>query len=216
MTNPSHRERLEGALARIADPSGEGARACLTVYARRRARRRRGGWTQEVRTPARPLDGRIVTIKDLFDVKGEPTRAGFEDQGQCAARHEGPPAIARLRAAGAVIVAKSNMTEFAFSAMGINPHYGTPGNPADRRRVRAAPHPGRRVSAADGLCDIAIGTDTGAPAASRRISAASSATSRLRAWYPRTAPPALLHPRFHRTAGKDRRRLRQRPCGAVG
>ena len=81
-----------------------------------------------------PLDGAIVTIKDLFDVAGEPTRAGSK-----VLAEEAPPAAAdaaivrRLRAAGAVIVAKTNMTEFAFSGVGANPHFGTPGNPRDRR-----------------------------------------------------------------------------------
>ena len=67
----------------------------------------------------------------------------------------------RLRQAGAVIVAKTNMTEFAFSALGINPHFGTPGNPADRARAPGGSSSGAAVSAADGLCDIAIGSDTG-------------------------------------------------------
>ena len=67
----------------------------------------------------------------------------------------------RLRAAGAVIVAKTNMTEFAFSGIGANPHYGTPGNPRDRARVPGGSSAGAPVAVADGMCDIAIGTDTG-------------------------------------------------------
>src|SRR5205085_5632789 len=67
----------------------------------------------------------------------------------------------RLRAAGAVIVAKTNMTEFAFSGVGLNPHYGTPGNPADRTRVPGGSSSGAAVAAADHMCEIAIGTDTG-------------------------------------------------------
>ena len=75
----------------------------------------------------------------------------------------------RLRAAGAVIVAKTNMTEFAFSGVGMNPHYGTPGNPADRTRIPGGSSSGAAVAAADGMCEIAIGTDTGG---SSRIPAA--------------------------------------------
>src|SRR5438105_1986179 len=71
------------------------------------------------------------------------------------------PVVRRLRAAGAVIVAKTNMTEFAFSILGINPHYGTPGNPADRTRVPGGSTSGGAVAVADGMCEIAIGSDTG-------------------------------------------------------
>src|SRR5208282_4807885 len=69
--------------------------------------------------------------------------------------------VQRLRAAGAVIVAKTNMTEFAFSGIGANPHFGTPGNPRDRKRVPGGSSAGAPVAVADGMCDIAIGTDTG-------------------------------------------------------
>jgi aspartyl-tRNA(Asn)/glutamyl-tRNA(Gln) amidotransferase subunit A len=162
MTKNSHRERLEAALERISDPKGEGARACLTVYAQEArgaadAADGRNRFGRELGA----LDGRIVTIKDLFDVKGEPTRAGSKIRAGFPPATEDAPILRRLRAAGAVIVAKTNMTEFAFSAMGINPHYGTPGNPADRARVPGGSSSGAAVSAADGFCDIAIGTDTG-------------------------------------------------------
>jgi aspartyl-tRNA(Asn)/glutamyl-tRNA(Gln) amidotransferase subunit A len=69
--------------------------------------------------------------------------------------------VQRLRAAGAVIIAKTNMTEFAFSGIGANPHFGTPGNPRDRTRVPGGSSSGAAVAVADGMCDIAIGTDTG-------------------------------------------------------
>ena len=109
-----------------------------------------------------PLDGAIVTIKDLFDVAGEVTRAGSKvlaEEGKPAAADA--PVVQRLRAAGAVIVAKTNMSEFAFTGIGINPHYGTPGNPADRARVPGGSSSGAAVAAADGMCEIAIGSDTG-------------------------------------------------------
>src|SRR5262249_59024065 len=117
MTNRPVRDRLEQALDRIADPKGEGARTCLTVYAERaRAAadaadtRARGGMALG------PLDGAIVSIKDLFDVAGEATRAGsMVLAAEAAPAARDPPAVRRLLAGGAVIVAKTNMSEFAFS-----------------------------------------------------------------------------------------------------
>src|SRR5580704_4108164 len=163
MKRASCRDRLEQALARIADPQGEGACACPIVYAdaARAAAdaadaRARHGMTLG------PLDGAILTIKDLFDVAGEPTRAGSKvlaEEAVPAVRDA--PAIRRLRQAGGVIVAKTNMTEFAFSAIGANPHFGTPGNPADRARVPGGSSAGAGVAVADGMCEIAIGSDTG-------------------------------------------------------
>jgi aspartyl-tRNA(Asn)/glutamyl-tRNA(Gln) amidotransferase subunit A len=165
------RERLENALSRIADPAGEGARACLTVYAEAAAAaadaadaRARDGISLG------PLDGAIVAIKDLFDVAGEVTRAGSKviaEEGKPATQDA--PAVRRLRAAGAVILAKTNMTEFAFSGIGMNPHFGTPGNPADRARIPGGSTSGGAVAAADAMCEIAIGSDTGG---STRIPAA--------------------------------------------
>jgi aspartyl-tRNA(Asn)/glutamyl-tRNA(Gln) amidotransferase subunit A len=108
------------------------------------------------------LDGAIVSIKDLFDVAGEVTRAGSKvlaDEGRPATADA--PVVRRLRQAGAVIVAKTNMTEFAFSGIGANPHFGTPGNPADRARIPGGSSSGGAVAAADGMCDISIGSDTG-------------------------------------------------------
>ena len=166
----SARDRLEQALARIADKSGEGARACLTVYADAAraaadaadARARAGG-------SLGPLDGSIVSIKDLFDVVGEPTRVGSIILRDAPSAKADAVAVRRLRAAGAVIVAKTNMAEFAFTGIGANPHYGTPGNPADRSRVPGGSSSGAAVAAADGMCEIAIGSDTGG---STRIPAA--------------------------------------------
>jgi aspartyl-tRNA(Asn)/glutamyl-tRNA(Gln) amidotransferase subunit A len=164
------RDRLEGALARIGDPSGEGARTFLTLYqdaAREAAdaadRRARSG------TTLGPLDGVVVSIKDLFDVAGEPTRAGSKTLADAPAAASDAPVVRRLRQAGAVIVGKTNMSEFAFTGVGANPHFGTPGNPADRARVPGGSSSGAAVAAADGMCEISIGTDTGG---STRIPAA--------------------------------------------
>jgi aspartyl-tRNA(Asn)/glutamyl-tRNA(Gln) amidotransferase subunit A len=156
-------ERLEAALSRIDDPAGEGARACLTVY-REQALAAAQAADARARTGVSlgPLDGKIVSLKDLFDVAGEVTRAGSKvlaDEGKPAERDA--PIVQRLRGAGAVIIAKTNMSEFAFTGIGVNPHYGTPGNPADRARVPGGSSSGAAVTVGDGMCDIAIGTDTG-------------------------------------------------------
>ncbi|WP_300302096.1 amidase [Ferrovibrio sp.] len=164
------RERLEACLARIADPAGEGSRAFTRLYADRArteaeaadARARQG-------LPLGPLDGRIVSVKDLFDMPGEPTTAGSKLLRDASPATTMAPAIARLRQAGAVIIGKTNMTEFAFSGVGINPHYGTPGNPADRSRIPGGSSSGGAVSVADGMAEITIGSDTGG---STRIPAA--------------------------------------------
>ncbi len=166
----SARDRLEAALSRIADPAGEGARACHTVYVdTARAAADAADARSRSGISLGPLDGAIVTIKDLFDVAGEPTRAGSRILVDAPPAAADAPIVRRLRAAGAVIVAKTNMTEFAFSGVGMNPHYGTPGNPADRARVPGGSSSGAAVAAADEMCDIAIGTDTGG---STRIPAA--------------------------------------------
>jgi aspartyl-tRNA(Asn)/glutamyl-tRNA(Gln) amidotransferase subunit A len=156
------RERLEEALSRIADPAGEGVRACLTVY-REAARISADAADARVRAgiPLGPLDGTIVSVKDLFDVAGEPTRAGSKILADAPPAAADAPAIHRLRAAGCVIVAKTNMAEFAFTGIGLNPHYGTPGNPADRTRIPGGSSSGAAVAVADGMCEIAIGSDTG-------------------------------------------------------
>ncbi|MFN3657025.1 MAG: amidase [Pseudolabrys sp.] len=171
MTRVTARERLEIALSRIDDPNGEGVRACLTVY-REQARADAEAADARARhgVSLGPLDGTIVSIKDLFDVAGEVTRAGSKvvaEEGKPAASDA--PVVRRLRAGGAVIVARTNMTEFAFSGVGMNPHYGTPGNPADRARIPGGSTSGGAVAVGDGMCDVAIGSDTGG---STRIPAA--------------------------------------------
>ena len=166
----SARDRLEDALARIADPKGEGARACLTVYTdTARAAADAADARARAGLSLGQLDGIVVSIKDLFDVAGEPTRAGSKVLADAPAASNDAPVVRRLRAAGSVIIAKTNMTEFAFSIFGANPHYGTPGNPADRTRVPGGSSGGGAVAVADGMCEVAIGSDTGgstrAPAA---------------------------------------------------
>ena len=163
MKQASCRDRLEQALACIADPKGEGARACLTVYADKARAAADAADARVARSASLgPLDGAIVSVKDLFDVAGEPTRAGSKILAEEAKPAAADAAIvSRLRAAGAVIVAKTNMTEFAFSGIGANPHFGTPGNPRDRTRVPGGSSAGAPVAVAGGMCEIAVGSDTG-------------------------------------------------------
>ncbi|HTQ34835.1 MAG TPA: amidase [Stellaceae bacterium] len=156
------RALVDAALARIADPAGEGARTFTKVYAdEARAvadaqdQLRRAGYV------ASPLAGLPLSIKDLFDVAGEVTLAGSTALDDRPSATADALIVARLKAAGAVIIGKTNMTEFAFSGVGINPHYGTPGNPYDRARVPGGSSAGAPVSVADGQAVVAIGTDTG-------------------------------------------------------
>ncbi len=120
-----------------------------------------------------PLDGAIVSIKDLFDVAGETTAAGSVILGEAPPAAADAPVVARLRRAGAVIMAKTNMSEFAFSAVGLNPHTGTPGNAADPARIPGGSSSGAGVSVGQGTSDISIGSDTGG---SVRIPAALNGT----------------------------------------
>ena len=109
------------------------------------------------------LSGIPVSIKDLFDVAGQTTTAGSTVLVSAAPAQADCPAVARLRAAGAVLVGRSNMVEFAFSGVGINPHYGTPINPADRGtdRIPGGSSSGAAVSVATGAALVGLGSDTG-------------------------------------------------------
>ena len=158
------RALVEASLAAISYPGGEGARAFVAVYADQArasadamdALRRAG------RAPG-PYAGVPVSLKDLLDVAGEPTLAGSRalDGQPPAVAHA--PVVARLLAAGFVPVGRTNMTEFAFSGLGINPHHGTPLSPWDRagRRIPGGSSSGAAVSVADGMAVVGIGTDTG-------------------------------------------------------
>jgi aspartyl-tRNA(Asn)/glutamyl-tRNA(Gln) amidotransferase subunit A len=156
------RALVEEALARIADPGGEGKRVFVKVYAdAARAAAEAQDRLRAVGYLASPLAGLPVSIKDLFDVAGEVTLAGSKALDDTPPATADAPIVARLKAAGAVIIGRTNMTEFAFSGVGINPHYGTPGNPYDRSLIPGGSSAGAPVSVADGMAAVAIGTDTG-------------------------------------------------------
>ncbi len=109
------------------------------------------------------LAGLPVSIKDLLDVAGETTLAGSIVLRDADPAVADAPVVARLRRAGAAIIGKTNMTEFAFSGVGLNPHYGTPSNPADAlvARIPGGSSSGAAVSVAAGVCMAGIGSDTG-------------------------------------------------------
>ncbi|WP_052452018.1 amidase [Noviherbaspirillum autotrophicum] len=110
-----------------------------------------------------PLAGLPVSVKDLTDIAGETTLAGSTILGAMPPATADAPAVQRLRSAGAAILGKTNMTEFAFSGVGLNPHYGTPANPADDSvmRIPGGSSSGAAVSVASGLCVAGLGSDTG-------------------------------------------------------
>ncbi len=158
------RHLVEESLARIADPAGEGARAFIKVHAAgARASAdaidllRRAG-----RAPG-PLAGIPFGVKDLADIAGDPTPAGSTVLADARPAAANAPVIQRAIDAGLVIMGRTNMTEFAFSGLGINPHYGTPKSPWDRAtgRIPGGSSSGTGVAVADGMVFAGLGTDTG-------------------------------------------------------
>src|SRR6187455_1417193 len=130
----SSRELVEQALARIADPAGEGARAFMKVHAESaRADAMQADRLRKAGVRRSAVDGLPVSLKDLFDVAGDVTRAGSKIRINEPKAIRDAPVVARLRAAGAVFVGRTNMVEFAFGGVGFNPHYGTPKNPYQRK-----------------------------------------------------------------------------------
>src|SRR5258706_458314 len=155
------RELIEQALAKITAPYGEGARAFMKVYAE--SARADADYADRLRKQGvrrSPIDGLPVSLKDLFDVAGDVTRAGSKVLAIEATQDAS--AVARLRAAGAILIGRTNMVEFAFGGVGLNPHYGTPRNPWDRAaaRVPGGSSSGAAVAQAEGMCVIALRSDT--------------------------------------------------------
>jgi aspartyl-tRNA(Asn)/glutamyl-tRNA(Gln) amidotransferase subunit A len=160
----SARKLVDECLARIADTSGEGARAFIHVDAEAAIEAAEAmDRLREVRAAPSAYAGIPISIKDLFDIKGQVTRAGSR------ALDDSPPAeadaavVARLRRAGFVVIGRTNMTEFAYSGIGINPHYGTPKGAWQRSvgHVPGGSSSGAAVSVVDRMAHGALGTDTG-------------------------------------------------------
>ena len=157
------RALVRACLDNIADPAGEGARAFvrtdpdLALASAEHADRLRAAGA------APRYAGIPISVKDLFDIAGQVTTAGTRFLAGAAPARADAPAIARLRAAGFIPVGRTNMTELAFSGLGLNPHYGTPANPFDRAsaRIPGGSSAGAAVSITDRMAYGAIGTDTG-------------------------------------------------------
>ena len=160
MTKSSVRETLEAALAASTAPA---ARHVFTALMPDSARAEADAADARHRAGVSlgPLDGMIVSVKDLFDIAGAVTTAGSKIRKSAAPASTDALAIARVRRAGAVLIGRTNMSEFAYSGMGLNPHYGTPGNAAAPDRVPGGSTSGGAVSVGLGLAGLTIGTDTG-------------------------------------------------------
>ncbi|MET1411275.1 amidase family protein [Roseibium sp. HPY-6] len=154
-TPDSAENRLEQTLEKI---SGESA--AKSVFLKLLSSRAREQAEKSAQKDS-PLAGALISVKALFDVEGETTTAATKVLANDPPASADAPAIARLDAAGAVFPGLTNMSEFAYSGMGLNPHYGTPQNPAYPGCVPGGSTSGGAVSVALGLCDIAIGSDTG-------------------------------------------------------
>ncbi|MCR8726494.1 amidase [Frigidibacter sp. ROC022] len=155
---------VDEAFERIAAPEGQGDLAFLSLY--RDQARAQAGACDKARADGLSLPphaGVPLAIKDLFDVRGEVTRAGSRVLDTQPPATRDAEIVRRLRQAGFVIVGKNNMTEFAYSGLGVNGHFGTPRNPHDPEvaRVPGGSTSGGAVAVAEGMVPAVIGTDTG-------------------------------------------------------
>jgi aspartyl-tRNA(Asn)/glutamyl-tRNA(Gln) amidotransferase subunit A len=160
----SARRLVEECIARIADPAGEGQRTFIHVDkdAALEAADAMDHLRKAHAAPSR-FAGIPVSIKDLFDIAGQVTRAGSRALEDSAPAERDAPVVARLRRAGFIVIGRTNMTEFAYSGIGINPHYGTPRSVWQRSvgHVPGGSSSGAAVSIADRMAYGALGTDTG-------------------------------------------------------
>src|SRR6266702_2200731 len=160
----SARKLVDECLVRIGDKTGEGARAFLHVDAEAAIEAAEAmDRLREVKAAPSAFAGIPVSIKDLFDIKGQLTRAGSRALDDSPPAEADAPAVARLRRAGFVVIGRTNMTEFAYSGIGINPHYGTPRGAWQRGvgHVPGGSSSGAAVSVVDRMAHGALGTDTG-------------------------------------------------------
>lgn len=155
---------VQHALERTLDPAGQGRLAFTHLYRDQALRTASASDTLRAAGMVRsPLEGIPVSIKDLFDVAGETTMAGSMVLRDAAPARRHAVVVQRLINAGAVITGKTNMVEFAFSGVGLNPHYGTPSSPWDRKtgHIPGGSSSGAGVAVADGFSVVSIGSDTG-------------------------------------------------------
>lgn len=162
--NVTSQQLTEQALSHISAADGEGSLVFTQVYAEwARQQAAASAARRAANQPLSPIDGVPVSIKDLFDVQGETTTGGSRVLADAPAAEQHAEIVTRLLAAGAVVIGKTNMTEFAYSGLGINPHYGTPANPWDRdsRRIPGGSSSGAAVAVSDAMSFGAVGSDTG-------------------------------------------------------
>src|SRR6266576_302314 len=160
----SARKLVDECLVRIGDKTGEGARAFIHVDAEAAIEAAEAmDRLREVQAAPSRFAGIPVSIKDLFDIKGQVTRAGSRALEDSAPAEADAPVVARLRRAGFVVIGRTNMTEFAYSGIGINPHFGTPKGAWQRSvgHVPGGSSSGAAVSVVDRMAHGALGTDTG-------------------------------------------------------
>jgi aspartyl-tRNA(Asn)/glutamyl-tRNA(Gln) amidotransferase subunit A len=161
----SSRQLVEQCLERATAPQGEGARVFTRICAEQaRAAAQAMDQLRAAGAAPSPFAGILIAVKDLFDIAGEVTTAGSRVLAGNAPAAADAPAVARLRAAGFVVIGRTNMTEFAYSGLGMNAHYGTPRNPYDRAsggRIPGGSSSGTAVAIADGMAAAGLGTDTG-------------------------------------------------------
>lgn len=165
MTEAETREAMiRRTLAGLAARDGRSAVIFTRLYSEGAMREARASDARHARGAAvSAIDGLTVSIKDLFDVAGETTLAGARTRaGEPAATHDAV-VVQRIRAAGAIVLGKANMTQFALSCLGLNPDFGDPLSPwrRDEGRIAGGSSSGSAASVADGYVDAAIGTDTG-------------------------------------------------------
>jgi aspartyl-tRNA(Asn)/glutamyl-tRNA(Gln) amidotransferase subunit A len=148
----------------LADINSHEDKAIFIEVFAARARREAAAAAARLRAgrPLSPLDGVPAAWKDLFDVEGKVTTAGSVVLKSDPSAARDAPLLAAAAAAGLVTIGTTNMTEFAFSGIGLNPHYGTPRNPHDPKVARSpgGSSAGSAVAVAAGLAPVAIGTDT--------------------------------------------------------
>src|SRR6202166_3492048 len=160
----SARKLVDECLAEIADTSGEGMRTFIHVDAEAAIEAAEAmDRLREVNAAPSRYAGIPVSIKNLFDIRGQVTRAGSRALEDSAPAEADAAVVARLRRAGFVVIGRTNMTEFAYSGIGINPHYGTPKSVwrRDIGHVPGGSSSGAAVSVADRMAHGALGTDTG-------------------------------------------------------
>ena len=158
------RKLVDECLDKIADKSGEGARAFVHVDVEAAIEAAKAmDRLREVRAAPSPFAGIPISIKDLFDIKGQVTRAGSRALDDSPPAEADAPVVSRLRRAGFILIGRTNMTEFAYSGIGINPHYGTPKSVWQRNvgHVPGGSSSGAAVSVVDGMAHGALGSDTG-------------------------------------------------------